>query len=154
VFSLFWNTFEVMFEVFMAVTMKNSVFCDITLFGSCKNWSSSETSALTIDTQRKIPEYGILQVWSRLMKSTRCLSVCLCIPLNVRMHILTFMDIRVYVSKQSVLLSRLGTSLFNDAISKLGSCSCTYGSFENSIILMIIYKTVLVFYSRNFLVLT
>jgi hypothetical protein len=29
--------FYVRFEVFTAVTMKNTIFCDVTLCGSCKN---------------------------------------------------------------------------------------------------------------------
>jgi hypothetical protein len=50
------------FEVFTAVTMKNSVFWDVTPCGSCKNRRSSETSILTRATQRDIPEDGILHV--------------------------------------------------------------------------------------------
>jgi hypothetical protein len=80
----------VRFEVFMVVTMKNAVFQDVTMHGTCKNWCflrsiirllvtanvaptspilvtlmmevicSSETLVLTRATQRHIPEDGII----------------------------------------------------------------------------------------------
>jgi hypothetical protein len=52
----FINT--VRFEVFMVVTMKNVIFWDVTLCGSCKNQCSSKTSVLTKATQHNIPEDG------------------------------------------------------------------------------------------------
>jgi hypothetical protein len=52
----------VRFEVSTAVTMKNNVFWNDALCGSCKNRRSSETSFLTIATQRLIPEDGLLLI--------------------------------------------------------------------------------------------
>jgi hypothetical protein len=51
----------VRFEDFTAVTMKNTVFCDVTPSGYCKNLSSSKTLVLTTATQPNIPEDSILQ---------------------------------------------------------------------------------------------
>jgi hypothetical protein len=44
----------------MAVTMKNAVFWDVMLCGSCKNQCSFETLVLTGATWCNIPEDGIL----------------------------------------------------------------------------------------------
>jgi hypothetical protein len=73
----------VRFEFVMAVTMKNAIFWDMTLYGSCKNQRfsgtyhlhfqgqkhqhtakkrSSKTSVLTRAIQRHIPENGVLHV--------------------------------------------------------------------------------------------
>jgi hypothetical protein len=50
----------VWFEVFTAVTMKNSVFWDMVPCRSCVNWHFGGTSVHKISTRRHIPEYGII----------------------------------------------------------------------------------------------
>jgi hypothetical protein len=51
------SKFYVRFEVFPAVTMKNGVFWDVTLCGSCKNRRSDELTASFIRVTR-IGELG------------------------------------------------------------------------------------------------
>jgi hypothetical protein len=53
----------VIFEVYMAVTMKNAVFWDV---APC---SSSETSVHTRTTRRHIPENGIFQIYEYFLPS-------------------------------------------------------------------------------------
>jgi hypothetical protein len=50
----------VRFEVFMAVTMKNAIFLDVTPCGSCKNPHFGGMLVLTRATWCHIPEDGIL----------------------------------------------------------------------------------------------
>jgi hypothetical protein len=56
--------YEVRFEVFTAVAMKNAVFCYVTSCGSCKIHHDvrDETLVFTRATQRLIPEEGIRYV--------------------------------------------------------------------------------------------
>jgi hypothetical protein len=64
----------VRFEVFTSVTMKNSVFWDVTLCGSCMNRRFRGTSVLTRATRRNILEDGILQSFNMMV--TVCNPTC------------------------------------------------------------------------------
>jgi hypothetical protein len=66
--------------------MKNAIFWDVTLRGSCKNWHFGGTSLLTRATQRHIPEDGILQSPPWKPKILHHFSSCNRLPTHVFKH--------------------------------------------------------------------
>jgi hypothetical protein len=54
--------------------MKNSVFWDVTLWGSFKNGRFSEMSVLTRATRRNIPEDCMFPLEFKVVPETKCIS--------------------------------------------------------------------------------